>query len=114
MATTINRAQLVQLALEELQVTGVGQTPAIEDYEKVDGEVDGLLARLSGEQVVSIQDDDAIPIGLSELIADLLAERCNRSFGKPRDPQMRAEAEARIRRIVSAQPTYEPLPVVLY
>lgn len=114
MALTINRAQLVNLTLEELQVTGVGQTPAIEDYEKVDGEVDGLLARLSGEQVVSIQDDEAIPVGLSEYLAELLAERCARSFGKPRDPALRAEMEARIRRIVASQPTYEPFTVTFY
>lgn len=108
MAITINRAQLVNLALEELQVTGVGQTPAQEDYDKVDGEVDGFLARLAADQVVSIQDEDAIPLAIAEMLGELLAERCNKSFGKPRDAQLRAEMEARIRRIVAANPTYEP------
>lgn len=109
MAITINRAQLVNLALDELQVTGVGQTAAIEDYDKVDGEIDGLFARLAADEIVSIQDDDAIPIAIAEHLGELLAERCAKSFGKQRDPQLRAEMEERIQRIVASRPTYEPL-----
>ena len=112
--TTINRAQLVNLALDELNVTAVGQTPAIEDYEQVDGMVDGLLARLASEQVVSIQDDDAIPEAISEPLAELLAERCNRSFGKPRDAALRLEMEMRIKKMVASMPTYEPLTATHY
>lgn len=112
--TTINRAELVNLALDELQVTGVGQTPAIEDYEKVDGAVDGLLARLAQERIVLVSDDDAIPEAISEPLAELLAERCTRAFGKPRDPVLRKEMEDRIRRVVASTPTYEPLYSVYY
>lgn len=105
--STITRSQLVNLALDELQVTSVGQTPATEDYEKVDDAVDGLLSRLAGERVVAISDPESIPESISEMLAELLAERCARVFGKPRDPVARADAEKRIRRIVATQPTYE-------
>lgn len=107
--STITRAQLVNLALDELNVSSVGQTPATEDYEKVDDAVDGLLSRLAGERVVTISDPDSIPDSISEPLADLLAERCARVFGKPRDPVARLEAEKRIRRIVATPPTYEPV-----
>ena len=101
---TITREGLIALAADELNVTSVGQTLAIEDYEKIDDKIDGLLANLSSRGIVYIGDADAIPDSIADQMGILLADVCSKSFGKPRDFALRDRIEEEIRVIVRRKP----------
>lgn len=108
MATTRTRSELVNQALANLGVLDAGQTPEIEDANTVDDHVDTVLAELSAKDIVSIPDDDAIPVALFNVLADLLALDCGPDFHKPSDPRAKLIAENTIRVMVRVRPTYEP------
>lgn len=109
MSETITRAQLVELAADELGVSSIGQSLAVEDAEKIDGAIDSLLSRLAVEQICYVADADETPRALADQLAVLLAEQCARSFGGQRDNAVKMGAEMALRRAVALSPTYEPM-----
>jgi hypothetical protein len=108
---TKTRADLIAKTLGNLGVTSPGQPLADEDVSSVDDHVDTALATLSGKGVVTISDDNAIPLELFGPLADWLAEDAGPDFGKATDPKKMMLAEAEIRKIVYGRPTLEPLQV---
>lgn len=100
--TTKTRQELVAMAADELLLVGGGNTVEADDAEYIDSKFDGLMGELSGRGIVSISDDDAIPIEWSGPLAELLANECARKFGKQRMPlQMRNEIEDRLQVMVN-------------
>jgi hypothetical protein len=107
--TTKTRADLVAKALANLGAIGSGQTPSDEDASTVDDHVDDALAILSAKGIVSIDDDEAIPVELFGPLADWLAEDAAPDFGRPTSAAAKMNAESEIRKVVYARPTREPL-----
>jgi hypothetical protein len=80
--TTKTRLELTSMAADELGLTGPGQSVEAEDQQYIDARFDGLMGELSGRGIVSISDEDAIPIEWCGPLAELLANECARKFGK--------------------------------
>ena len=112
---TKTRNDLLQQALGELGILAPGQTPAAEDTAAIDDHVDGLIASLSRRNIITVDDVEAIPEEWFLALATLLADRAATSFGMPgmmaspgaQNPVAAAEAE--LREIEYARPTFEPL-----
>jgi hypothetical protein len=101
--TSKTRAQLIDMALDDLFAAGSGQSPEAEDQQKVDSRFDGLMADLAARLIVSIADDQDIPIEWCGALSELLANECARAFGKEKMPdQMRESIEGRLHTIVNA------------
>lgn len=115
MADTINRARLVDMALENLGALEAGQDPAAEDTGRVDNYVDALFGELRARSIVDVSDDANIPVEWSAALALLLADMNPIPFGKSHMPeQERRLIEQRLRSMVAAQTTNEPLRSVYY
>jgi hypothetical protein len=79
------RADLVTEALDVLNIVPTGQPAEVEDYEKVDDKVDGMLARLAGLEIVYVGDANQIPDEWFDDLAAILAEACKAKFGVTAD-----------------------------
>lgn len=100
--TTITRLQLANLALGELTVVGSGQSPDAEDTAYVNSRYDGFVGELESRGVLTIPDDQEIPIEWSGPLSELLASECARKFGKSKmSDQDRETVEDRLRIIVN-------------
>lgn len=105
------RVQLVERAATELGRLVSGQNLETEDSDTIDTLVDPLLAQLSSDNVVSIDDDDAIDLIYFLPVARLLANEAGPSFGIPKSQDIKAADEALLRKLSSARPTLETLKV---
>lgn len=108
---TKTRSQLKERAAKDLGIIEPGETLSAEDDETFDGLVDPLIAQLSAEGVVYIQDDDAIEVEYFLPLARLLANMAGPDFGSPINEDAKAQDERTLRRISSAKPSYEVLKV---
>lgn len=106
---TITRQELVERALANLGVLSAGQTPSAEEYDIVDGQVEGVFGELSAKGVITITDYDAIPQELQSILSSLLANDAGPKFGVPSDEKMQIVLENQIRIIVRGRPTGEVL-----
>lgn len=113
--TTKTRAQVVEMALAELMASDAANAAAAEDEAAVDDRVDGLFAELAARGVVSIADEDEIPIEWTGPLAVLLANECAAIFGKPKmaDDEVR-RIEQRLRTMQAAVTADEPLRMTYY
>jgi hypothetical protein len=99
--TTKTRAQLVELAAEELLLTSDGNSLEDSDEDKIDRRVDGLFAELSARGVVDVDDEAEIPVEWCGPLAELLANECAVAFGKQKiSPAARTEIEDRLKVII--------------
>lgn len=111
--TTKTRADLVNQALRYLGVLAAGQTAATEDYDAVDGHVDGLTAQLQIREVCDVDNVDEIPVEWLAPLAVLLADDAAMEFGlagvpaSPSNPNPVLTAETRLRELNYSRPTYE-------
>jgi hypothetical protein len=100
--TTKTRIELASMAADELGLTGPGQSVEAEDQQYIDARFDGLMGELSGRGIVSISDEDAIPIEWCGPLAELLANECARKFGKQKMAYlMKTEIEDRLQVMVN-------------
>lgn len=106
---TITRQELVERALANLGVLPSGQTPSVEDYNVVDGQVEGVFGELSAKGILTVPDYDNIPQELQSLLSSLLANDAGPKFGVPSDEKMQVIWENQIRMIVRGRPTGEVL-----
>lgn len=102
------RSQLKERAAKDLGIIEPGETLSAEDDETFDGLVDPLIAQLSLDNIVYIQDADAIEVELFLPLARLLANIAGPDFGSPVNPQAKAIDEQELRRLTATMPTYEP------
>lgn len=107
MAMTKTRADLVNQALANLGVLAAGQSPADEDFEAVDDHVDATLAQLSARGIVSVGDDNQIPIEWFNPLAVLLASEAGDQFGSELDQNAVLRAETKLREMTYGRPTGE-------
>ncbi len=101
---TKTRRQLVNQACKNLLNLPAGQSPNADDYESVDGFVDGLIRRLSSRDIIDVGDADAIEPDVFDPLAVLLADAAKAEFGGGEFDVMKAERD--LREISAAEPTY--------
>lgn len=111
---TKTRSQLIERAAKDLGIIEPGETLSAEDQETFDGLVDPLIAQLSGEGIVYIQDDEAIEVEYFLPLARLLANMAGPDFGSPINEDAKAMDERTLRRISAAKPSYEVLKTEYY
>lgn len=105
---TKTRSQLIERAAKDLGIIEPGETLSAEDQETFDGLVDPLIAQLSADEIVYIQDDEAIEVQYFLPLARLLANVAGPDFGSPINEAAKLQDEATLRRITSTRPSYEP------
>lgn len=101
------RDQLITRALKSLGQLDPGEAPSAEDYATVDDLIDPLVAQLASDEVVYIQDTDAIELEFYLPLARLLANAAGPDFGSPVNQEAKAADEAELRRITATKPTYQ-------
>ena len=94
---TITRTRLVEMAAEELLIASVGQSLAVEDAERIDARLDGLLDNLNSRGIIYLGDSEAIPEAVANAVSILLADNCAVAFGQPRKPAEVAMREDELR-----------------
>lgn len=95
---TWNRQQFVNGILLDLDVIGVGDVAADEDYEAVDARLDTLVADLMSRGKLYLPDLDEIPDELVEPLRDYVKLRLGPAYGRPdADPEMIILAEDRLK-----------------
>jgi hypothetical protein len=82
--TTKNRAELVEMAADELGLSSSGNSVEAEDAAKIDAKLDGLLAELELRGVASVPDLAEIPVEYCGPLSELLANENSVTFGRQR------------------------------
>lgn len=100
------REQLILEAADKLQLAGTGQPLEAEYREKINQNIEPLLAQLTRDGICEVSDSNAIPVEWFDPIAGLLANVCAPLGGKNYDPMVRDYYERTLRRITSAKPDY--------
>ena len=108
---TKTRSQLIERAAKDLGIIEPGETLSAEDQDTFDGLVDPLIAQLSADGIVGIQDDEAIEFEYFLPLARLLANIAGPDFGSPINEAAKMEDEKTLRRMSAAKPSYEVLKV---
>jgi hypothetical protein len=103
---TKTRSQLKERAAKDLGIIEPGETLSTEDDDTFDGLVDPLIAQLAADNIVTIQDSEAIEVALFLPLARLLANIAGPDFGSPVNWRPR-QATRWTLRLVSTAPTYE-------
>ena len=110
MDTTKTRAQLVEMAAEELGICNANTSLEAEDAAKIDGRLDGLLGELAARGVVDVSADNDIESTYCGALAQLLANECASVFGAARKSEAeRTVIEDRLKVIDQRQPPSKPL-----
>lgn len=89
---TKTRAELVNMAAEELHVVGSGQSLEAEDGVTIDARVDGLFSELASRGVCDVSNEDEIPVEWCGPLSELLANECAASFGQQKKSAMERES----------------------
>lgn len=92
------RAELVRMTLDLLNVVGIGLDPSAEDADIVDRAIDGKIQDLRARNVIDIYDVATFDDGLSEWLAQVLAQTVASKFGLTPDAQATEYAETQIKR----------------
>jgi hypothetical protein len=103
------RADLIERAGTELGAKVTGQPMSAEDYEAIDNLVDPLVMQLSFDNVVYIQDTDAIQVEFFIPLGRLLANECAISFGQQYSREVKMLNETVLQRLTAMRPTFETL-----
>lgn len=103
------RTQLVHRALGVIGALEPGEAPSSEDYDTVDDLVDPLIAQLSADQVIYIDDANAIPVEFFMPLANLLGNMAGPGFGSAINEDAKIRDERTLKRMASTRPTYEVL-----
>jgi hypothetical protein len=101
------RTQLIERALKSIGALEPGEAPSPEDYDTVDGLIDPLLAQLAADQVIYIQDDDAIELQFFLPLARLLGNAAGPDFGSAINEEAKKIDEQVLRRLTATRPTYQ-------
>lgn len=119
MAAYNTRRDLVSRALDVLGVGSVGQAPTDADFIAVDDRVDGFVLMLRAENIIAIQNVDAIPAAYLSPLANLLAFEMITPFALESDEEarvsaLRADALRSIRVMTMSGPTFERLEALYF
>jgi hypothetical protein len=104
---TKTRDELIERAATDLGLVQPGEALSSEDHDTLDNLVDPLIAQLNADRIVYIQDADDINVDVFLPLASLLANQAGPAFGSPINDAALMRDHATLRRINSADPTYE-------
>lgn len=79
-SATLTRVQLVAQAATNLGVLPSGQTLSAEDSAIIDAHVPTVIADLNARAIVTITDSNAIPGGMFDALADILANEARADY----------------------------------
>lgn len=102
------RTQLIERAAKDLGIIEPGETLSTEDRDTFDGLVDPLIAQLSADEIITIQDDEAIENEYFLPLARLLANIAGPDFGSPINEEAKLRDEQVLKRMASTRPSYGP------
>lgn len=108
------RAQLITRALKSLGQLDPGEDPSPEDYATLDDLIDPLIAQLAADEVVYIQDAEAIELEFYLPLARLLANAAGPDFGSPVNLDAKTTDEAELRRLNASKPTFQTVKTEYY
>jgi hypothetical protein len=103
------RADLIERAATELGAKVSGQPLTAEDYDTIDNLVDPLTQQLSFDNIVHVQDTNAIQPEHFIPLGRLLANEAAISFGQQFSREVKVLNETVLQRITAMRPTYETL-----
>jgi hypothetical protein len=103
------REDLILRAATEVSALVAGQSLAAEDYETINNLVDPLIAQLSFDDIVHVQDVEAIQLEHFLPLARLLANESAIAFGQAYSKEIKTANEWQLLRINAMRPTYEIL-----
>lgn len=107
--TIKTRTQLIHRALAAIGALEPGEAPSTEDFNTMDNLVDPLIAQLSADSVVYIDNPEEIPVEYFIPLANLLGNMAGPDFGSPVNDDAKSRDEATLKRITSTRPTYDVL-----
>jgi hypothetical protein len=108
---TITRRELVDLVAEIAGPGAAGQTLADEDVDFIDGRLGALFDQLAEDEILSVDDDDAIPSSWTPYLANLAANLCAPNYGAQWNDAVKVSQEAILRKLVRAKETRETVAV---
>lgn len=114
--TTRTRSELVTKILEKLGVLPEGQTPVVEDSQRVDRNLPSLIAELAGREIVYVTDLEQIPEAWFLSLADVAAWELRNEFGIIGEALVALKDAndtgiMKLKAMLRGKPTYEPLRV---
>lgn len=104
---TKTRTDLKMRAAKSLAIVEPGEALSTEDDETLDDLVDPLIAQLAADQIVYIDDSEAIDVAYFLPLARLLANMAGPDFGSPINEDAKTRDENILKRLTSTRPTYE-------
>jgi hypothetical protein len=76
-----NSTDLITLVLQRAGVLSVGNAPDVEDVTNVNNQLDTILRKLGGLEIVYVADSNNIPAVWFSDLADIVAGECGTSLG---------------------------------
>jgi hypothetical protein len=113
MSLTYTAEQVINKAAADLGKYVPGEALGAVEHEAISKHVDNVLAEIS--KIIAIADRDEIPAVAFECVAEMVALFASSEFSNV--PINRAEMEQierRLRYLIAAAPTYEPLSVYYF
>ncbi len=123
-------SDLVLQVLDDLRVTAVGQPIDVEDFNKINAQLDSIFRKLAGLEIVFVADPANIPgawfkdlakivagevCGSFGLVGQEFVDKVNEGLGGQGPVEIGAGAAAKSLKIMGrGRPTYEPLRFVNY
>jgi hypothetical protein len=112
-----NRTDLIYQTLRNLGALPMGQDPADEDYNLVDGLIEPIIATLRETDTYYLPDVDVIPDEAFLCLSHIMAWGCASGFGQQSDPNLLglAQYSEKILQVVQAErPHYTTLEIQAY
>src|SRR5262245_23408164 len=109
MDITRTRTELIQEAADKLKIVGTGQSLEQDYADKLDRNIDPLLAQLASDGICNVVNTQYIPVEWFDAIAGLLANICGPLGGTGFDPRIKEYYEMQLKRLTSGQPSYAVL-----
>lgn len=110
MADVKSRNDLISRALQVLGAVAAGQSPASEDFDLINTNLDAALAQLAAERTVYVPNPDEIDLEIFLPLATVVAGKFLEDFGLTANQTILAkiaEAEGTLKKMGSTRPTYE-------
>ncbi|MBA2690068.1 MAG: hypothetical protein H0U63_04630 [Burkholderiales bacterium] len=108
------RDQLKERAAKLLAIIEPGETLSAEDDETFDDLIDPLLAQLSKDGIIYIQDSEEIELEYFLPLARLLANVAGPDFGSPINEPAKRGDEQTLRRLASSDASFEVMKTDYY
>lgn len=86
-----------------------GQTPSDDDLQLIKDKIGPACETLSGLEVITVDDTDAVPVAIAIPLSTYIAEQCAPDLAaRPKNVQTEQIAIRELKLITRTRPTYEP------